>query len=303
MGKFILYTVQSDRIRGELSSTADDHGLTKYLGYRPIFCTRIDENSLAETWFKIWAASPRGTDIINIFKIDESECTPINLLEWTNECMCENVDEETIAAVLNDNNKIATDYLIKEIPAVRIKIPVRLLMNQTTVYERLLNIKKNDSVLNIFKAVQHSCKYNVGNAHVTNGIDVNSDSTMTQYGIMRMSGIVPFLWSIATKRGVNNVLMSIMPEEFNCFSFIKAQILLESWDNIIINGGEFIEDSYKEMHDSFIEAIDTATRTSIARVAKAKGIGRNDKCPCGSGKKFKHCHAGKGVDFIVSNPF
>ncbi|MDD2745415.1 MAG: SEC-C metal-binding domain-containing protein [Candidatus Gracilibacteria bacterium] len=21
-----------------------------------------------------------------------------------------------------------------------------------------------------------------------------------------------------------------------------------------------------------------------------KGIGRNDVCPCGSGKKFKHCH-------------
>lgn len=21
-----------------------------------------------------------------------------------------------------------------------------------------------------------------------------------------------------------------------------------------------------------------------------KGVGRNDTCPCGSGKKFKHCH-------------
>jgi uncharacterized protein YecA (UPF0149 family) len=21
-------------------------------------------------------------------------------------------------------------------------------------------------------------------------------------------------------------------------------------------------------------------------------VGRNDSCPCGSGKKFKHCHAG-----------
>ena len=21
-----------------------------------------------------------------------------------------------------------------------------------------------------------------------------------------------------------------------------------------------------------------------------KKVGRNDKCPCGSGKKFKHCH-------------
>ena len=24
--------------------------------------------------------------------------------------------------------------------------------------------------------------------------------------------------------------------------------------------------------------------------APGKKVGRNDKCPCGSGKKFKHCH-------------
>ena len=24
--------------------------------------------------------------------------------------------------------------------------------------------------------------------------------------------------------------------------------------------------------------------------SKFKKVGRNDKCPCGSGKKFKHCH-------------
>jgi preprotein translocase subunit SecA len=23
---------------------------------------------------------------------------------------------------------------------------------------------------------------------------------------------------------------------------------------------------------------------------KEKKVGRNEKCPCGSGKKFKHCH-------------
>src|SRR3954454_21862329 len=28
-----------------------------------------------------------------------------------------------------------------------------------------------------------------------------------------------------------------------------------------------------------------------------KGISRNDPCPCGSGKKFKHCCIGKGIDW------
>jgi hypothetical protein len=25
-------------------------------------------------------------------------------------------------------------------------------------------------------------------------------------------------------------------------------------------------------------------------------IGRNDDCPCGSGKKYKHCHLGKSIE-------
>jgi SEC-C motif/Family of unknown function (DUF5677) len=29
---------------------------------------------------------------------------------------------------------------------------------------------------------------------------------------------------------------------------------------------------------------------------QAKGVGRNDQCPCGSEKKFKHCHADRLVD-------
>ena len=28
----------------------------------------------------------------------------------------------------------------------------------------------------------------------------------------------------------------------------------------------------------------------IANTKEEKKVGRNEKCPCGSGKKFKHCH-------------
>ena len=31
-------------------------------------------------------------------------------------------------------------------------------------------------------------------------------------------------------------------------------------------------------------------------------IGRNDPCPCGSGKKYKHCHLGKEAPSGSSNP-
>ena len=30
--------------------------------------------------------------------------------------------------------------------------------------------------------------------------------------------------------------------------------------------------------------------TASQTVAAGKKVGRNEKCPCGSGKKYKHCH-------------
>lgn len=35
---------------------------------------------------------------------------------------------------------------------------------------------------------------------------------------------------------------------------------------------------------------------------KKTKIGRNDKCPCGSGKKFKKCHLNKGMDYKLEKP-
>ena len=32
------------------------------------------------------------------------------------------------------------------------------------------------------------------------------------------------------------------------------------------------------------------TEEKVDKNKNFKKVGRNDKCPCGSGKKFKHCH-------------
>lgn len=62
------------------------------------------------------------------------------------------------------------------------------------------------------------------------------------------------------------------------FNMLKAEadylFTLEEWDNI------FSPEKREE--------IATAYRRSRT-VVKGKKIGRNDPCPCGSGKKYKHC--------------
>ena len=49
---------------------------------------------------------------------------------------------------------------------------------------------------------------------------------------------------------------------------------LEQWDAI------FTEEKRKELYKE---------QKRSTTVVKEKKIGRNEKCPCGSGKKYKHC--------------
>lgn len=39
-----------------------------------------------------------------------------------------------------------------------------------------------------------------------------------------------------------------------------------------------------------VQVIRTDKKTPQKAATQYSGVGRNDPCPCGSGKKFKHCH-------------
>ena len=41
-----------------------------------------------------------------------------------------------------------------------------------------------------------------------------------------------------------------------------------------------------------------AEKSKPAPIKVEKKVGRNDPCPCGSGKKYKHCH-GKNLQYII----
>jgi tetratricopeptide (TPR) repeat protein len=52
-----------------------------------------------------------------------------------------------------------------------------------------------------------------------------------------------------------------------------------------------IDEAYNELSDDLKEFVDLE---SLSKKSYSSGIkiGRNDPCPCGSGKKYKHCHGG-----------
>ena len=43
-----------------------------------------------------------------------------------------------------------------------------------------------------------------------------------------------------------------------------------------------------------------STRKSVVTAPRhVTRIGRNDRCPCGSGKKYKDCHRAAGAEFLA----
>ena len=48
-------------------------------------------------------------------------------------------------------------------------------------------------------------------------------------------------------------------------------------------------ESYAELRDRLKLAYDAAMRSGLAVMVKQLQVGRNDPCPCESGKKFKKC--------------
>ncbi|WP_300748039.1 preprotein translocase subunit SecA [uncultured Brachyspira sp.] len=85
---------------------------------------------------------------------------------------------------------------------------------------------------------------------------------------------------VATMDAIHNELVNLI---------MRVRIIPNSYDSIkresAFDGGVEEKSSANAM-----EGINHNDRINHANVKMPKKIGRNDPCPCGSGKKYKHCH-------------
>ena len=76
--------------------------------------------------------------------------------------------------------------------------------------------------------------------------------------------------------GQKDPLSEFKKEAFNLFEGLLEKIKIDVI-KFLLNLNVVVQDQKEE-------------ETKIQTPVKNKKIGRNEKCPCGSGKKFKHCH-------------
>jgi hypothetical protein len=86
--------------------------------------------------------------------------------------------------------------------------------------------------------------------------------------------------------GLGGFLPGLAASAFD--SYILEKILIGWHPNF------FLDNDLKKMIDSSVEEKERQNKDML-RKQMFKGVGRNDLCPCGSGKKFKNCH-GRDLD-------
>lgn len=95
----------------------------------------------------------------------------------------------------------------------------------------------------------------------------------------KLMGVVRFITCNAI--GLINPAVGIASSAVDSFVLNKV---LQGW-----HPNFFLDDKMKKSIDECIEKKEQADKKALLQ-ARFKGVGRNDPCPCGSGKKFKRCH-------------
>lgn len=94
---------------------------------------------------------------------------------------------------------------------------------------------------------------------------------------------------------INGVRVTECAEQAGAFGIIIGMDIITKGDFSIsnANGETTFSFCFPSVHniDFVAEAIKIKEdRNKVDLVKKTKKIGRNELCPCGSGKKYKHCH-------------
>ena len=301
----ILYTAQGKSPRPGNYSLARTTGLADVLRYDPLFCSGVCPESLADTWFRIYCASPRQAEVIDIYEVDDAQAQAMDVVAWCATCMADDganrADAATLAAVLDHPLPVFSDYVLRpNAPAQRHRR-----------YDVLSLIQGNATNLDLSKEAAEAFAFAAQRLQAlaaspdvsmfcSLGGDISALAPSEWYRLLTMSGVVPLLWAQSTGRSVSPLLVRMDPRDLiQTRGFQRAQELVAAWDRSLGVPGAFGHADFLAMRAAFIEGCDQLAHTLVGREAARRGIRRNDPCVCGSGRKFKSCCMRKGMDALA----
>ena len=254
----LLYTAQPLADDPGRRTLADEMGLPDALGFRPVFCTEVDGESLGESWFRIWSAAPSRPERILLVRTAGAEPVPLDALAWTNAVARRRAGagrRADVAALLRDGGPV-TDWLLPagldgcEVLEVPVGAPAdapwpdaggRLAAAALSMHGACLDaIREGRSLLG--------------------GESDHSASCQNLYAAYACSSMVPALWSALAGRDVDDAALRITPTLLadSSHAFHRAQRLLLQWDRAMAEGRETGVPLLRHMRRDFLRALSLA---------------------------------------------
>ena len=299
-----LYSAQGLEKPKYKETTAEKAGLSAHLGYRPLFCSYVNPDSLSDTWFRIWSAAPGRVDELWLMEVDDSEVITLDSLLWTNGYL--SGEKKDFDKVLNTPFCESTDLLIKPDtqPKQIYKFPFLDIINGT--YDDW-DIANEEKVVWLFITQQIREFQQSSRIYGTDDNFVSSDPSSVTceqwYGLATYTGLIAYIWAIATGRREKrfNKFLSIYDTAALRGALSAAGPLMYKWDEAAAGNGSFSRDEFLEMRNIFIRGANLYGQEAAKSVADEEKIGRNDPCFCGSGLKYKKCHGQMSLDEMAKN--
>ncbi len=298
----LLYTVHAAEPLPGLGSVADSSGLSRRLGYRPLFCTLLDPGSLADAWFRAYAASPSYVQVIDVYEVDDAVAVPMDVVTWCDECLGRTApDDDALTRALSPDDAAYTDYLLDPDATVRRtwRFDVLDILNGRLdglgldERERALGARSMAAV----RALPQRPDVSIGSS-LGGGYD--SITLEVWYRLMLTASLMPLVWSRVTGVALLGELLALEPDVLATTpGFVEAQAHVSAWDRSVGCGEPFGHERFGVMRASFVRGLDQMAAQVAGERARTEGVGRNDACFCGSGRKFKRCCSRKSLDQLA----
>ena len=298
----LLYTAHAAESLSELESVADSSGLSRRLGYRPLFCTLLDPSSLADTWFRAYAASPSYVQVIDVYEVDDAAAVPMDVVTWCDECLGRTApDDGALTRALSPDDAACTDYLLDVSATVRRtwRFDVLDILNGRLdglgldERERALVARSMAAV----RALPQRPDVSIGSS-LGGGYD--SITLEVWYRLMLTASLMPLVWSRVTGVALLGELLALEPDVLATTpGFVEAQAHVSAWDRSVGAAEPFGHERFGVMRASFVRGLDQMAAQVAGERARTEGVGRNDACFCGSGRKFKRCCSRKSLDQLA----
>jgi hypothetical protein len=120
------------------------------------------------------------------------------------------------------------------------------------------------------------------------------------YRLMLTASLMPLVWSRVTGVALLGELLALEPDVLATTpGFVEAQAHVSAWDRSVGGGEPFGHERFGAMRASFVRGLDQMAAQVAGERARTEGVGRNDACFCGSGRKFKRCCSRKSLDQLA----